>query len=239
MQLSDLETRVSQRLAEGQTGPVFYPQSQIQGALNEGLRLWVLLTLGLEQVAQWTIPPNTTFFHMLAYLADWIVPLRITTASGAKIRPAKIQDLKALDQNWIASPLPADTPPSRYGRAGADLLWFYGQPSGAGIVVNVTYARAPVTMASATDVPEMPIEYHPVLIGYAISALRQVEGGQEFAKTLAGLQDFFDAAKKYGNYVRARNRGSQYDVAPFELESFDVSTLLKLRRDLMPAREAS
>jgi hypothetical protein len=53
------------------------------------------------------------------------------------------------------------------------------------------------------------------------------------------LQAFLDGAKHYAAYVRARNLGSRYDKVPFELENFDASQLLKLRRDLVPSRRPS
>lgn len=228
--------RVSQRLAEGQSGPVFYPRAAIVGGLNEGLRFFTLLTLGLEQVAEWTVTPATTWFHMLDLLPDWICPLRITTQSGAKVRPARMDELTALDPGWISSAAAADQPPTRYAALGADLLALYKQPPGAGIVLNVTYARSPVTMVSDTDIPEMPAEYHSHLVDYGVYTARQPEGAQEFEKVLPNLDSFLNAATRYAAYVRARNRGSQYDKTPFELEKFDRSTLLKLRKDLMPAR---
>jgi hypothetical protein len=45
-----------------------------------------------------------------------------------------------------------------------------------------------------------------------------------------------EGAKHYAAYVRSRNLGSRYDKVPFELEKYDMSQLLKLRKDLMPER---
>jgi hypothetical protein len=231
MQLSDMVTRVSQRLAEAGI-PVFYPSAEIVAALNEAQRFFVLLTLGLETTQPWNVPAATTFFHMLTFFTDWMVPLRITTSTGAKVRPSRFEDLGALDSNWRNSP----GAPYRYAAAGADFLALYRQPAGSGTTLSVTYARAPVPLVNDTDVPEIPEEYHSKLVAYGIYRPRQVEGGQEFAKTLPMLGEFLDGAQHYANYVRARNRGSQYDKTPFELEKFDRSTLLKLRKDLMPSR---
>ena len=227
-------TLVSQRLNEGtnQGGPTFYPTAEITAALNEANRFFCLLTLGLETTVLWAVPAATTFFHMLGIFSDWIVPLRITSAAGAKVRPARLEDLVALDPQWIASP----GAPVRYAHLGADLVGLYRQPATGGVILYVNYARAPLTLAADTDVPEIPAEYHPKLVEYAIYRCRQAEGADEFAKALPYLATFLDGASHYAEYVRARNRGSQYDKVPFELESFDPSQLLTLRRDLPPTR---
>jgi hypothetical protein len=230
MQLSDMVARVSARLAEGSSGPVYYPKAEIVAALNEANRFFVLLTLGLETTAPWTVTAATTFFHMLTVFGDWVAPLRITDATGAKIRPARIEELTGLDFGWMASP----GAPSRYCAMGADFLALYQQPA-VDTVVNVTYARAPLPLVNDADVPETPGEYHPSYVGYAINRLRQAEGAQEFEKSLPYFDGFLEAAKHYGAYVRARNLGARYDKVPFELESFDRSELLNLRKDLMPA----
>lgn len=235
MQLSDMQARVSARLNEGVTGPTFYPVAEITAALNEAERFFILLTLGLEVTAAWNLPGGTTFYHMLDYFTDWIVPLRITTATGAKVRPARLEDLASLDSQWMSS----QGTPLRYVALGADLVALYQQPGTLGTTLNVTYARAPAPLVHATDVPESPAEYHARLVEYGIYRCRQVEGGQEFAKALPLLQAFLDGAKHYAAYVRARNLGSRYDKVPFELENFDASQLLKLRRDLVPSRRPS
>ncbi len=235
MNLGTMQGQVSQRLNEGQTTPTYYPTAEITNRLNEAERFFILLTLGLEITSPWTVPayvPGTLpFFHMLGTFPDWIVPLRIASVAGAKIRPARGEELFGLDPQWVNLPGAIQ----RYMTAGTDLVGL-SYPPKAATVLNVTYARAPVPLVGVADVPEAPAEYHPQLVGYAINAIREVEGGQEFEKTLPLFGNFIKAATLYGNYVRSRNRGSQYDKVPFELEKFDMSQLLKLRKDLMPSR---
>lgn len=240
MNLETMYDLASQRLNEGpnQGGPVHYPVAEIIAALNEAYRFFVLLTLGLEATVAWPVPAATTWFHMLTtntgLFADWIVPLRITTATGAKVRPARIEDLNSLDTQWLASP----GAPYRYVHAGADLLGLYQQPAASGTTLYVTYARAGSALVETTDTPETPAEYSPAFVKYAIYRCRQEEGADEFAKALPLFGEFLDAAKHYAAYVRSRNLGSRYDKVPFELEAFDTSQLLKLRGDLPPRRSA-
>lgn len=234
MQLSTMYGLVSQRLNEGfgAGGPTSYPTTEIVAAISEANRLFCLLTLGLEKTVPWSVPAATTFFRMLQLTSGgnlvfpyWVAPLRISTATGAKVRPARIDQLWALDSQWPAVP----GAPTRYAHVGADLMALYGQPA-PGTVLNVTYARAPLALVNDADVPATPAEYHPVYVDYAIYRCRQVEGGAEFAKTLPLLESFLAAAGKYAAYVRARNAGAGYDKMPFELASFDRSRLIGLVR---------
>jgi hypothetical protein len=231
--LGEMQARVSQRLAEGATGPVYYPAAEITAALNEADRLFVLLTLGLERTTTWSVTAATPFFHMLTVFPDWIAPLRIRTATGAKVRPARLEDLTSLDPGWMAQP----GAPVRYAALGADFLAVYPQPAQA-VTLTVTYARSPVAMVSPAATPETPAEYHPIYVDYAVNRLRQVEGGQEFQKSLPYLGSFMQGASRYAGYVRARNLGSRYDKLPYELELFDRSAMLGLRSDVVPARKA-
>jgi hypothetical protein len=202
--------------------PVFYPALEITAALNEAQRFFCVLTLGLEVTATWTLTGGQTFYNMLALFPDWIAPLRIMDGLGVKVRPATVADLNSLDPQWISSP----GGPSRYMSLGAGFIGLYQQHVGAGFL-TVTYARAPVVMVGDGDVPEIPTEYHPCLIQYAIYRLRQVEGGIEFQKALKNFASFLSSAQHYGDYVRTyRNRGSRYDMPPFELRKYDLAALL-------------
>jgi hypothetical protein len=153
---------------------------------------------------------------------DWIVPLRITTVAGAKVRPARLSELWALDSQWPLSP----GAPYRYAAMGADLLGLYRQPAATGTSLQITYARAPLALVGDTDAPETPQEYHPAYVSYAINRMRQAEGGEPFAATMPLLAEFLDAATEYAGFVRARNVGSGYDALPAELGLFDRSRLL-------------
>ena len=148
MNLATMYGLVSQRLNEGASGPTYYPQAEIIARLNEAERCFILLTLGLEVTLPWTVPgaapgAQNTFFRMLTVFPDWIVPLRITTPAGAKIRPARLETLSCLDPQWVASVGAL----GRYVALGADLVGVYQQPARP-TVLQVTYARAPVPLVN-------------------------------------------------------------------------------------------
>lgn len=225
-------TTASRRLNE--PAPTFYPVSELVAAINEGQRLFVFLTLCLETTLAWNAAPQSSpFYSLLTVFPDLIAPLRLMDGAGGKIRCSRLEDLTSLDAAWPATP----GTPKRYARIGADLVALYPQPVSTALI-QVTYARAPLALAADTDVPEIPASFHNELVNYAINRVRQVEGAAELEKTMPLLNSFLDAVQTCGEYVRARNRGNQYDIVPFEMSAFDRSQLLKVRKDLVPMRTA-
>lgn len=235
MTLLDIVTRASQRLNEGQSGPVYYPKTELIAAANEAQALFVLLTLCLEQTSPWPVSPASAFHHMLAVFPNWIAPLRIANAAGAKVLPSRLEDLSARNPAWLNSP----GAPVRYAAIGADLVAIDGQPAADGTVLTVKYARNPVLLVNDTDEPEIRKQFHNSLVDYTIYRARQVEGGLEFQKAIPYLQSFLEFAQTEADYVRARAIAGRYDSQPFELQRYDRSKLLTLRKDLLPARKAA
>lgn len=214
---------VSARLNEA-AAPTFYPTAEIIRALNEAQRLFTLLTLCLERTAPWTVGSSAPFWRMLPIFADWIAPLRIGNAAGAKIRPARLSELWSLNSGWPA----VGGAPERYAQMGSDLLALYPQSA---VTLQVQYAGSPVVLAADGDIPEIDAEFHEVLPKYAIYRLRMVEGGEPFAASLPLFAEFMAVATEYAKYVKARNVGAGYDTLPPELSGFDMSRLIpKMKR---------
>ncbi len=227
MNVSQMVTRTLERLDEmdaGAVSAVYYGgPGEVLAALNEAQRFFVLLTLALETTVSFPVTGATTFFSMRSTYQDWLLPLRVTLATGTRVRPARIDELDALDTGWQATP----GIPARYAALGFDFFIVYPQYADT-TNVNITYTRSPVPMAADADEPEIPEQHHPDLVDYAVYRVRAKEGGQEFAKGLPYFNRFLDGAQAYGKYVRARNLGSGYDKEPFELELFDRSKLMRM-----------
>lgn len=226
MTASDLQGRLLERLGDTASGEYvltgYYTPAEALNWLNAAQRIFVLLTLCLETTEPLLLAVNQAFYSMMGQFPDWLLPLRVRVAGGARLIPSRLSDLAALDSVWSASP----GVPSRYALLGFDLLAVYQQPLAA-MSLNLTYARCPDLMVNAGDVPEIPAEYHPVLIEGAIPLLRAKEGGSEWKKTLSSWDVFMDAAGKLGEYVRARNKEQGYDREPVQLARFDRSKMLK------------
>jgi hypothetical protein len=230
MIFSDIRARVLKRLDEDPTAPVSYTAADANNAINEGLQFFGLLTLCVERTVAFPVVAGTGEYQMLSTYADWLVPLRIAQA-GAKVRPARLGDLAARDLAWRA----ASGAVSRYSHQGGNLLVLYKCPTGG--TISITYAACPAILAGDNDVPEIPVEYHPLLVLYGIYRLRFDTGGQDFAAGLPLFKEYLAGAAKMAGFIRTRSLGLRYDKLPFELEQYDVSRLVSIRKDLLPARK--
>jgi len=226
---SDLVNRCQQRLNEDPsiTTPVYYPYAEVLSAVNRAERLFVLLTLCLETTVTFQAT-GATFYNMRSFFTDWMLPLRISTVAGQRVRPARLVDLDALDAGWQAN----YGATSRYVALGFDFVALYQQMA---MPLIITYAQAPAPMVQATDTPSINEDYHPALIDGAIPWLRVKEGGQEFQKTMPYLKRFLAEADREARYVRTRNLAARYDNLPYEMRRLDRSKFAGIRPDLPSA----
>jgi hypothetical protein len=224
MTFGTIRTTVLERLDEDTANPSYYTTADSGQAVNWAQRLFVLLTLCLEDSDTLTLTPTTAWYSIRAQVSDWLLPLRLEYG-GAKLRPARLADLDALSAAWQATP----GDPERYACLGLDLTALYKQPGEAG-TLDLTYAKAPARMVAAADVPEIPAQYHDTLAGAAIALLRMREGGQEMAKAQTLLRPFWAGAQELARYVRQRSLDLRYDRLPPELERFDASRLLAISK---------
>jgi len=222
--LAELRTVTLQRLGQDPTVSGYFTGAMATAALNRSLRLFVLRSLCVERTDTYTLTAATTWSHVLTQLADFLLPLRLEY-SGARLRPARLSELDALDAGWQASA----GNPERYSLAGLDLLAVYKQLA-AGGTLTVIYAAAPTRMTGDAHVPEIPAEYHDDLVAGAIPLMRLAEGGQEMEKALPGLKRLLDGAAKLAGYVRQRSLDLRYDRLPAELERYDLSRMLAIEK---------
>lgn len=227
MTLAELETRTLERLGETSAAGGYYTPAQVRMALNEAQRLFAFLTLCIESTDTMPLTANTAWYSPLSTLPRLIVPLRIRIAGtgGTKLEPKRLEQLDALSANWQTD----SGPPRRYACCGPNLLAIHPSPTAGGASLSVTYARSPIPLVGSGQAPEIPEEYHPDLINYAVPRLRASEGAEEWRKNLADFLRFWRAARKLAMYVRARNQSAQYDHLPPEQQFFDKSRLAQRR----------
>jgi hypothetical protein len=222
----ELQRRTLTRLGDNPDADptlMHYTPTEVLARLNECQRLFCLFTLCLETTATFALT-GAAHYHMLDTFADWIVPLRIRNASGAKVRPARLADLATLDSEWS---IKAGVP-TRYAHTGFDLLSVYKQNTSN---VPITYARSAVELVSSYPAdnlvePEIPTRYHPTLIDGAIVLARTKEGAQEWQKVLPQWDRFLSSATELADKVRARCREQGYDAAPVEINRYDQARFL-------------
>lgn len=262
MQFAELQSRTLTRLNEDPTGAVigYYTRQEVKDALNDAQLLYAFLTLCLETTAPFRLSVGVNFYPLLPLFPDFILPLRASwsttpgaagrwndprfgdpqfndglgTATGSgRLRPIRLADLDARDATWLT----ATGTPSRYGTLGFDLFYVYKAPDVDGYQAVITYARSPALMAADIDIPEIPENHHLSLVDIAVPMLRTKEGGQELKKELPSLKTAIASMAQLAAYVRARSLALRYDKLPFEIERFDASRLLAIRKDLPPWRK--
>lgn len=207
----------------------FFTDAEALVALNAAQNLFAFATLCLEAEGTLPVTSGTSAYAPATTLPYWILPLRVRDSSDAKIRPATMAELDALDPLWQTRTGTV----SRYVNLGYDLLYVYKQATAN---LTVTYARSPVALALDADVPMIPEEHHQALVDGAIPLLRLKEGDGELAKTLPYFERFVAAIQLEAGRVRRRN--VNFDHQPPELDKFDLSKLFKLRAT-MQRKEAN
>lgn len=207
-------TRLGDNPAAAPSNQHYSPQ-EVLAALNMCQRMFVLFTLCLEKTITFTCLANTPRYQMLTAVSDWLLPLRIRTASGAKVHPERVTGLAALDRSWSVR----GGTITKYAHSGFDLLSLYKNQA---TTLQITYARGPVALTLSGS-PEIPLRFQPLLIDGAIPFLRAKEGQQEWEKTLPMWGRFQDGIQECAEKVRARNRELAYDAMPPELKRYDLS----------------
>jgi hypothetical protein len=206
---------ILKQLDDDASVPVGYSRSEVLAALNEGQRLYCLLTLAYELRA--TISADAVTL-VRTLVPDYLAPLRLQDAAG-RIRPGTLADLDALSSTWRTDTASA---PTRYASAGANLLLFWkGITAHA---VELTYAAEPPTLTDGASPVITDVDW-PALYHFARYRLRFKHGGQELQKSLDLFDQFMGVVKARANEVRARSVGVGYDTLPIELQRYDVSRM--------------
>jgi hypothetical protein len=247
---AELQQRTLRRLDESTTAPVAVTLLEVTQALNEGQRLFAAISLSIERTQRFDLIANQAWYQVSEQIEDWFVPLRCMgrpVNSGvstfdtplfdavlfdelaansnppSRVRPARLADLDAIDQEWQNAR--SDTT-LRYGMMGFDTMFIYPAPLSSGVTMDITYAAVPRDLSGDYAEPDIPVQFHQNLIEYAVTTLRLTDGGTEFGRTAPLLGKFMEAAQRCADLVRARSKTLQYDRHPFELRAFDRSRLI-------------
>lgn len=211
------------------TGASFTPATspnttppEVLNALNEGQQLAALLTLCLENTANFPLTANACWYLPRPVLTDLIVPLRFTLA-GVRLRPSTLANLEAQNGAWQAT---AGTP-ARYAFLGVNLLAVTPQQTG-NVTASMTYAQSPAALVNDADVPAIAEAYHHSLVDYGVYKVRLKEGAQGLERGLKRFQLFLADMGELGNYIRERAVAARYDVTPYEMSLAQRTRLVEV-----------
>jgi hypothetical protein len=208
MTAGDLAARALVAAGDPATGG-YYTLQMAQDAIDAAQVLMSFTTLCLETTQAFTV--TTPAVDLSSVWTDGIVPLRLRIG-GAKIRPANLGMFAAAEPGWYA----ASGTPSRYAMVGDNLL-VLNKTTGAGVSVQLTYARLSAQLTDPSQSLEIPEEFQPALVEFAVPWLRMSEGGQEFTKVLPRLKAFAEAQSQLADNVRKRSIANAFDALPYEM----------------------
>lgn len=226
MTVADIAARIVRRIDDDELNspdvesptPNSTTDAQVLDAINEGEQLFCFITLCLESTVPLTLAAATCWSTFRSLIPDFLVPLRLEL-NGIRLRPATLTQLDAEDDAWEVTP----GKPAQYLMEGFNLLGVTPQ-SPFGVVSQMTYARSAALLAQ-TDSPEIPEQFHPLLVDFGVYWIRAGQGGQALARGNTYFNRFLDGAQEHGDYVRSKSRAARYDTLPFELALFDRSLL--------------
>ena len=102
----------------------------------------------------------------------------------------------------------------RQSRTG--ILHLDQNPNLTGLKLLITYARCPVPLVNAGDIPELLEADHEALVSYGIWRLRANEGGAELENAGELVNAFLDAAAARFEEVKSRSMAQGYDMPTAE-----------------------
>lgn len=230
LNLSQMQGEILTRIDDNAAAPVSVTSAEAIAAVNEGQQFFSWLTLCLETTEPLTLPANAAFGSIRTVFPDFLAPLRIAVG-GIRLRPCTLGDLDTFNDQWQATA----GSPTRYAQLGFN-FWAVTPQQTFDLLSQWTYARSPVLLVNPTDTPEIPKEYHPALVAYGLYRVKLKEGAQGLQRGMGQFNEFMDAAKEHGDFVRARSRAAAYDTLPWEAAVYDRARLAsqKPRRPVAP-----
>ncbi len=214
---------------------VHWTPAEINHGLNVGQRLWCLLTLCLERTVDFLLSTDGRAFYSISdQITDYLVPLRVSLY-GVRLKADTMHNLDLRSTTWRKTA----GDPVRYAQHGFDLLAITPQPTTGMPVLAITYAAEPAEMVFDSDVPDIEAEQQIWLEDFATWYALLKNGGAELKAGVMYLNQFLDAAAKYGHFTRARSKAQMYDNYPPDLSTFERGRfLIKLRNEPAQRKEA-
>lgn len=202
MTFGEMKKEVFRRLEERSSAPVFWEEADVAKALNEG---WEELADACEFNESRLMLPVTTAQLYYRLNVDTIRALTIKQAyNHASSRWLEWTTVNELDRHYIEWQTVLGQPDRLFTRGG-EWLGFWPLPA-TNSNIEIFFTSMPAPLASDTEVPGLPQEFHFTIIAYALYDLflqdaeiqKGMEQWQEYKRGEMELKRFVDS--------RARDR---------------------------------
>ena len=198
--LAQLQTQ----LAEKYDGAQFWTAEEARLGINEGLRVYNMLTGVFRQSLSLIIPANDYFLSLpgtMTYRTRVMV-------GGVPLEPATLHDMNNGRPNWrsetVASGGTVPSAVKSWVPAGMTLLFVWPTPIANQAVTVEGVATAPI-LVNAGDQIDIGQEDIGPLLGYVLHYLLFKEGGIRFKGSMKYYRDFIDACAEKNSRIRLSN----------------------------------
>lgn len=211
MNLSELEAAVFRGLDESQTSPVYWSQTDVDAALNEGVECLAEASEYNELSETLGLTAARTYYNLKALLTVADRFLRVTRIwNPVASRWMEIVTIRELDEETYAR---WERTPGEPQNAIIRGLWWLGifpRPTASTGTLTVYFAALPVPLALPTDTPGFPQEWHRGIVHYALYDLLAQSG--ETAKAIEHFKHFLEYQAGLVAYVKQRMRKDRVGV---------------------------
>jgi hypothetical protein len=197
-------TTLQANLAEKFDSAAFWTSEESRRALNEGIRVYNMLTGFWRTTATLTLIPFDPFLSLPGTLT---YRTRVSVA-GKPLEPASLFDMDNGRSNWRAeNTLSGGTVPTNvkvWIPAGISLIfiWPAVTVNTACLVDGITTAP---TLVNGADFVDIGQEELGPLLNYALHVLTFKEGGVRFKATMKYYADFIEACAQKNGRIRLSN----------------------------------
>lgn len=197
MTLAEIRQEVVERLYD--TGFVQFDTDNLNDSIFDGYQEVALLTGCIEKVQTVNFVGQLTYYKMTDYISDYFRPLGIWNVDTNRwLEPVTYKELSTYGYNWEVQ----NGQPIVYSVLGWDYICIYRKPATNEGSMAVFYS-AQATQLSDSEEPEIPSEYHDVLINYAVADM--LDQNLEYRKSTQAYADYLQRLEDIKRYMNSRS----------------------------------
>lgn len=199
-------TQLQAQLAEKYDSAAFWTAEEARRAINEGIRVYNMLTGFWRTTIPLTLIPNDPYLSLpgsLTYRTRFVLP-----STGKNLDPASLFDMDNGRPNWRAENTSSGgtvpNTPKLWIPAGITLVFIWPAVT-VNTTVNVDGIVTAPQLVNPGDFIDIGQEELGPLLNYALHVLMFKEGGLRFKNTMKYYKDFIEACAQKNGRIRLSN----------------------------------
>lgn len=201
MTFGEMKTEAFRRLNENSSSPVFWEETDVEAALNEGYEELSDATEWYERHATIDLCSNKPYYDLRTVLTDtFLSPTRaFNNQTNRWLTPDIVRNL---DLNTFRQWETITGEPERMFVRGLWWLGYFPKSSSDSGTIKQYYTAIPPPMSAAADEPGFPQEFHYGIVEYGLYDL--LAQGGETKKALAHWLGYLGYQEGLQKYVKGR-----------------------------------